>query len=115
MPDDQWIPADDDPRQGPGLLDGMLCNGVDSAAERRAHMRELTMARQAAERRHARPTSDLRLDRQAQALAARARDAELRAELARIDDAHRTWLRAQGEDVPELPARNRIVKETGGR
>ena len=35
-------------RQEGSLIDAMLYNGIDVLAERRAHMRELTMARQAA-------------------------------------------------------------------
>jgi hypothetical protein len=112
LSEDQVIPAVADQRQEPALLDGVLCNGVDGSAERRSHMRELTMARQAAERRHARPASETGLDRAAQVVAARARAVELRAELERIDAEHRTWLRARGEHVPDPPTRRHKLKTT---
>lgn len=114
MPDDQVIPAEVKPQQENGWLDGVPCNGVDSSAERRAHMRELTMARQEAERRLARRPSDIRLNRAAQAVAAHERAAELRAELARIDNAHRTWLLARGEQLSEpIMRQHHGVKPTG--
>ena len=70
-------------------------NGADRQAARRAHMRSLTMARQAAESRHRYPPIPLGSpDRQIQ-LAARA--AELREDLARINAEHQTWLHNHGE------------------
>ncbi|MDB5075559.1 MAG: hypothetical protein JWO42_1738 [Chloroflexi bacterium] len=83
------------------LGDGISCNGVDASAARRAHMRELTMARQAAEKRHARRGGNPGMDRPAQLAAAQERTVELHAELARIDAEHRTWMHEQGHDVPE--------------
>lgn len=87
--------------KGPPLGEGVTHNGVDGTAARRAHMRGQTMARQAAERRCARPPADGGLDRPARLAARREREAELRVELARLDAAHRNWLDDQGLDVPE--------------
>ncbi len=54
MPIEQYE-REDDLKQPPTMVgEGVACNGVDSSAERRAHMRELTMARQEAERRFSR-------------------------------------------------------------
>lgn len=86
------------------LVDGILHNGVDGLAVRRAHMRALTMARQAAERRSMRAAGR---DGSARLVAARERAAELRAELARIDAEHRTWLHEQGEDAAARRTRRR--------
>jgi hypothetical protein len=96
-----------DPRSDDAQYHGMLLggcvsrNGVDASALRRAHMRELTMARQAAERRQARPPMNGSLDRPAQLAAAQERAIEYRAELARIDADHKRWLQEHGEDQPE--------------
>lgn len=111
MPDDRRLPGEID-QQEQALFDGVRCNGIDTTAERRAHMRELTRARQEAERRLARPPSDPSLDRAAQVSAAHERALELRAELARIDNAHRAWLLARGEYVSELPTRQHKVKRS---
>jgi hypothetical protein len=92
---------------GPPLGEGVLHNGIDETAARRAHMRTLTMARQAAERRCAHPPAEAGLDRPARLAARREREAELRVELARIDAAHRSWLDEQGLDVPECRRRIR--------
>jgi len=105
MADTHDLRGDDGQRVGPLLGDGICRNGVDSQAGRRAHMRELTMARQAAERRHARPSPQPGMDRSGQLAAAQERAVELRIELARLDASHREWLHAQGEDVPELRTR----------
>lgn len=80
----------------PSHIDGILYNGVDHAAIRRAHARELTTARQAAERRHARPAEP-----------GANRAAEYHAELARIHAAHGAWLRERGEGVVERRTRKR--------
>jgi hypothetical protein len=76
-------------------------NGVDHAATRRAHMRALTMARQAAERARgsarapqlsATATADER--RIAQQEAARAAAVAAAAALREIEAAHQAWLQA---------------------
>jgi hypothetical protein len=87
------------------LGDGICCNGVDDSAIKRAHMRELTAARQAAEKRFARPGPGAGADRATKLAAAQERAADLRAELARIDAEHRLWLLNQGEGVPGLRKR----------
>ena len=85
-----------------GLVDALLHNGVDGLAARRAHMRQLTMARQAAERQYARAVGRdgpvLRDETRAYAV-------QYQGDLARIEGEHMTWLHAQGVDVPERPAR----------
>ena len=80
----------------PTSIDGMLYNGVDYAAMRRTHARELTTARQAAELRYARPAEQ-----------GEDRAAEYHAELARIQSAHGAWLRERGEAVVERGTRKR--------
>lgn len=99
-------------RQGSVLVDAMLYNGVDRLAVRRAHMRELTTARQAAERRSTWPALPAGRDGWEQRVAARERTVELRAHLARLQEEHRTWLHAQGEDVRERRTRRRTVPGT---
>src|SRR5579871_2100330 len=85
----------------PPFGEGVLHNGIDGSAIRRAHMRALTMARQAAERRCALPAPLWVSDRQARLAARRERVEELRVELARIDDAHWRWLDEQGVAMPD--------------
>ena len=87
---------------GSGLVDALLHNGVDGLAARRAHMRELTMARQAAERQYARSVSR---DGPALPDETRAYAVQYQGDLARIEGEHMTWLHARGVDVPERPAR----------
>jgi hypothetical protein len=99
MKEDRYTLGDGDHRQETLLGEGVSRNGADCAAERRAHMRGQTMARQAAEQRHARPTRPMGLDRSARLVVARERALELRAELDRIDAEHKTWLQDQGEIV----------------
>lgn len=82
----------------PPYIDGVLYDGVDHATARRAHARALTSARQVAERGHARPAEP-----------GADRAAEFRAEMARIDAAHRTWLLERGEQVAARPRRARAV------
>jgi hypothetical protein len=101
MKEDRYTLGDGDHRQETLLGEGVSRNGADCAAERRAHMRGLTMARQAAEQRHARPTRPTGLDRTARLVVARERALELRTELDRIDAEHKTWLHDQGESTPE--------------
>jgi hypothetical protein len=100
--DKRW----DDPRQ-PGTLlgDGVKRNGVDASAIRRAHMRELNLARQSAEKHYARRAPQAGIDRPTQLAAARERATELRTELARIDAEHRAWLADHGEYVPDIRPR----------
>ena len=81
-------------RQGDVYGEGVLHDGIDVQSARRAHMRELTTARQAAERRRTRPLDGDYPTRQA---AAQERAAELQSELARIEAAHQQWLRDHGE------------------
>ena len=79
--------------------EGVPVNGIDNLAARRAHMRELTAARQAAERRRSQPWS---VDSGAYANrleATRARSAEMYAELARIEDEHQRWLDEHDEKL----------------
>jgi hypothetical protein len=45
-------------------------------------------------------------------VAVREREVELRAELARINAEHRTWMHGQGEDVAERPTRRRRMQGT---
>jgi len=99
MKEDRYTLDAGDHRQETLLGEGVTRNGADCAAERRAHMRGLTMARQAAEQRHARPTRPAGLDRAARLMVARERAVELRAELDRIDVEHQTWLHGRGEDL----------------
>ena len=87
---------------GSGLVDALLHNGVDGLAARRAHMRELTMARQAAERQYARSVGR---DGPALPDETRAYAVQYQGDLARIEGEHMTWLHARGVDVPERPAR----------
>ena len=74
----------------------MPFNGVEDQAARRAHMREQTMARQAAERHLQYPPIRRGSDEFREQVAARL--VEVRAELAMINATHRTWLRAHGEE-----------------
>lgn len=106
---------EDDLKQPPTMVgEGVTCNGVDNSAERRAHMRELTMARQEAERRFSRSGIPTNVDRPARLAAAKERADELRAELARIDAMHRSWLHDKGMHVPERLARQDRLS-AGGR
>ncbi|HVA89515.1 MAG TPA: hypothetical protein VNL71_06705 [Chloroflexota bacterium] len=105
MPLDQHVDESEIRNQGTVVGEGVARNGIDGSSARRAHMRELTMARQAAERRFARPGISMTTDRPARLAAARERAEELRQELARIDDMHRAWLQAQGVHVPDRLAR----------
>lgn len=96
----------DDHQHHDALLGGgVTCNGVDTSAAHRAHIRELNMARQAAEKHFARRGLQPGVDRSTQLSAARERATELRAELARLDAEHRRWLVEQGERIPDLRAR----------
>jgi len=93
------------------LIDGMLYKGIDSLAPRRAHMRELTTARQAAEQRYA---QSLAAHRNGSATLSEAREGavELSLELTRLDVAHRHWLYEHGEDVAQHPIRRRRMPRT---
>ena len=80
----------------PRYVAGVVYDGIDHAAARRAHARALMTARQAAERGHGGPAGP-----------GADRVAACRAEMARIDAAHRAWLPEQGEEVFPLPPRGR--------
>lgn len=88
-------------RQESILVDGLLQDGADRSAPWRAHLRELTMARQAAERRYSRAGLPAGLDGQTQLALTRERAVAFRGELARIDAEHRTWMREHGIDMVE--------------
>jgi hypothetical protein len=94
------------------LVDGLLQNGTDRSALWRAHVREMTMARQAAERRPAGPGPAIGLDKPAQLTLARARAVALRLELTRINAEHRIWMRSHGVDLAERPTRRRAAPRT---
>jgi len=91
-------------RQEGSLIDAMLYNGIDVLAERRAHMRELTMARQAAEQRSA-PAAHREVAAGEQFGEVREGATALRAELARLQAAHRAWLDEHGVRVAERRTR----------
>ena len=80
----------------PRYVAGVVYDGIDHAAARRAHARALMTARQAAERGHGGPAGP-----------GADRVAACRAEMARIDAAQRAWLLEQGEEVFPLPPRGR--------
>ncbi len=95
-------------RTDPLYGEGVPRNGVDFQAAQRAHMRELTTARQEAERRHASSRSlEGRLDPRARHAAAAKRLADYQAELARIEDKHQQWLRQHNLDLPARPWKSR--------
>jgi len=98
-------------RQEGILIDAMLYNGIDVLAERRAHMRELTMARQAAERRCA-PGARRGIGEGEQLVEVRERATALRAELARLQAAHRAWLDAHGVRVAQRRTRRQKAPGT---
>ncbi len=87
------------------MMDSILYDGVDPMATRRAHMRDVTMARQAAERRFAQRGPAEKQDRPARLTAAKERAAALRLELERINVANRQWQIEHGEAVLDLPDR----------
>jgi len=102
------VPKKSDKQQAGGesresaMGDAVPHNGEEEQAARRAHMREQTMARQAAERKALPPAGEARIDRPARVDDAQRREADLRAELARINAEHRDWLREHGAaDPPE--------------
>jgi hypothetical protein len=73
----------------------------------RAHLREMTAARQAAERRRA-------LQRRGDAEARRAADRDFKREIARVEEEHQAWLRAHlpAEALPgdrHEPCSRRVV------
>jgi len=84
-------------------IDGMLYNGVDSMAVRRAHMRTLTAARQAAEQSQSRHAVSVALDQAGEHDAART--AAIYTEIARLTVVLRAWQREQGEVVEDRPRR----------
>ena len=86
-------------------MDAILYDGVDPMAMWRAHMREVTMARQAAERRLARRDSSIAHDVGTRAIAARERAAVFGIEKAQINADHQSWQREHGEAVSATPGR----------
>ncbi len=92
-------------RQEQILVDEMLINGIDALAVWRNHLRELTMARQAAERRAERwlrtTTDGLLLDSGEPSTA-------LHMELARLQAGHRAWLQEHG--VQQIERRTRTPR-----
>ncbi|HVC80347.1 MAG TPA: hypothetical protein VNL35_07605 [Chloroflexota bacterium] len=77
------------------FAEGVPVNGTDCRADRRTHMRELTTARQAAERRLRYPPIPAGSPERKALMAVRV--AEVRAALAHINAEHADWLRAHGE------------------
>ena len=107
MPNDH-DPVERNPRRiETTMMDSITYNGVDPFALRRAHMRDVTMARQAAERRFAQRGSSERQDGAGRLTAAKERAAALRSELERIYADDRRWQIEHGEDVSDLPDRGR--------
>ena len=91
-------------------MDSILYDGVDAHAIWRAHLREVTMARQAAERRLAQRASPTRQDVAARAAASRQRTEEFQLEMERINAEHRRWQQEHGVLDEELPGRRHGVK-----
>lgn len=80
--------------------DSVLVNGVDQQAERRAHMRAQTTARQASEQRYGQHRTGLTVGDQFTRLGTmQRRDAQRRDDLATIDANHRAWLHNSGADT----------------
>ena len=92
------------------IIDAMLYNGVDILAARRAHMRELTAARQAAEQLQSRQRVQAPLGPESDAGAGRQRTIAMYAELSRLNDEHRAWELEQGITVRERPGRLRRAR-----
>ena len=107
MPHDRGLQPNGSQGQESILVDGLLQNGTDRSAYWRAHVRELTVARQAAERRHTGPGLATGLDKPALLALARERAVALRVELTRINAEHRIWMRAHGVVLAERPTRRR--------
>jgi hypothetical protein len=76
-------------------IEGIPYDGVDRTAAWRMHMRDQTMARQAAERRNARSAGQNGIERWEQLALVQERALELSAEMERIDAEHQTWLHRQ--------------------
>jgi hypothetical protein len=89
------------------VIDAMACDGLDPTAGWRMHMREQTMARQAAERRYAKSARVIGNDGHALNGDVQPRGVEYRAELARISAEHWAWLREHYGDVADRPLRKR--------
>jgi hypothetical protein len=100
-------------RYQPGnSIDAMLYNGLDPTAAWRLHMREQTMARQAAERRFAKRTQAVEHDGPARDREGVQRSAAFRAELARISAEHWAWLREHGAEMADRPQRKQKLPVT---
>lgn len=97
---------------GSAIVDGLLQDGTDRAASWRAHLRESTMARQAAEQRYAQSRSASRADDPESMIVARECASVLRAESARINATHRAWMSAHGMEVLEPFTRTRKPQGT---
>ena len=105
-------PADgreDIPRRGNVLIDAMLYNGIDALAMRRAHMRELTRARQAAELRYKQPALTTNREGPPRLNTARERAVEYQAEIARINTEHWIWMHEHEETVVEPRTKRKAV------
>ena len=81
------------------FLDGMLYNGKDELAERRAHIRGLTMARQAAERIDAETILAARRTRPWLNFEVRTAALEARADAEVAEAEHRAWLHSHYPQV----------------
>ena len=99
-------------RQESAYIDGLLQDGTDQSALWRAHLRESTMARQAAERRYAQSAFHTGPSDPEPSSPAHDRAAILRGELAHITAEHRLWMREHGIDVLEPTTRKRRSQET---
>ena len=86
-------------------MDAVLYDGVDRQAERRTAMREATTARQAAERRFARPSPGN--GGVSRAATTKERAEEFRQEMERIDAKQQRWQRDRGEVTADPPKRRR--------
>lgn len=90
--------------------DGVLINGEDGQAARRAHMRAQTTARQVAERRASESRGLSRFaGREERLTAVRDREAEKTTAFAGIEAAHQVWLHAQTARLTE--ARGGVLPE----
>jgi hypothetical protein len=93
-------------------MDAILYDGVDPQAVWRTHLREVTMARQAAERRRDQRDVLVPQDRSARAATARARAEAFHVEMERINADHRRWQLERGPVAVELPNRGRKRAES---
>lgn len=106
------------PESHEGIVgDAIPRNGVDDQAVRRAHMREQTTARQAAERNAERPAYEGRLNRSTRIDGVQEREAGLQQELRRINTEHQQWLHQETSIDPleseqaSVPSANSLAPE----